>query len=347
MDGRNDDGKKNMVNFYGDTKSSVLQQLRDYQNSLESNVHLDKTTAFAHYAQQWYEDYETHVEPSTYSSYGYTLRILTGHFGNRKLGDIVTADINRFLTKRVKDKCSASQISKCRTMLIQIFDSAESNNLILRNPARRSKIPRNLGGGQVTTREAFTTDEVSRMMVGLPNNLLGNSIRLMLCTGLRTQEVLALTPNDIAKNGSAVVVNKAIKTVNGVPTLGKPKSARSNRTVPVPTAYHQVACNLRGTDDGNHVLWKGNSTEGLTPVGTFRRQFYRALATVDGVTKRSPHCCRHSYVTWLQANGTPMELIARLAGHSDIATTDGYLHTTLETLSGAVIDLHWEGGDAS
>ena len=57
---------------------------------------------------------------------------------------------------------------------------------------------------------------------------------------------------------------------------------------------------------------------------------------VGQVRKLSPHCCRHTYVTMLQANGVPMETIAALTGHSDIKTTEGYLHQSADTLAKAV-----------
>ena len=38
----------------------------------------------------------------------------------------------------------------------------------------------------------------------------------------------------------------------------------------------------------------------------------------------------------LQANGVPMETIAALTGHSDIKTTEGYLHQSADTLAKAV-----------
>ncbi len=50
----------------------------------------------------------------------------------------------------------------------------------------------------------------------------------------------------------------------------------------------------------------------------------------------SPHCCRHTYVTMLQAGGVPMETIAALTGHADIKTTEGYLHQSAPALAKAV-----------
>ena len=75
--------------------------------------------------------------------------------------------------------------------------------------------------------------------------------------------------------------------------------------------------------------------------------YYKTLETVPGVRKLTPHCCRHTYITRLQAKGVPMEFIARLAGHSDIMTTDGYAHTSLTTLAEAVSALDAKEGETN
>ena len=61
-----------------------------------------------------------------------------------------------------------------------------------------------------------------------------------------------------------------------------------------------------------------------------------ALEKVPGVRRLSPHSCRHTYVSALERCHVPMEMIARLTGHSDIRTTDRYLHIDDRTLQDAV-----------
>ena len=73
-------------------------------------------------------------------------------------------------------------------------------------------------------------------------------------------------------------------------------------------------------------------------------RFHTALKNVGQVRKLSPHCCRRTYVTMLQANGVPMETIAALTGHSDIKTTEGYLHQSADTLAKAAEVLQRQGG---
>lgn len=336
MDGYTEDGKRKRVRFSGATKGEVLQKIREYKNLAEEHVHLDKSVTFGSWADQWYEDYRSQVQPSTYSSYRYTLTILKREFSDKPLCDILPLHINRFQDKLLKVPYSMSQISKCRAMLVQIFDAAAGNGLISRNPARYAKRPRTLDLDQENKKDAFTKDEERKLLADLPHDLLGYSIRLLLGTGIRVQELLALQIQDIAEDGSSVSVNKAIKTVDGIPTVGPPKSKRGIRTIPIPSAFQESAIYLR-THGGSPYIWSvPHSTTPCYSVGNFRRRYYRAIKAVGGVRCLPPHCCRHTYVTRLQENGVALELIARLAGHSSIITTDGYAHTSQKTLLSAV-----------
>ena len=123
--------------------------------------------------------------------------------------------------------------------------------------------------------------------------------------------------------------------VDGHPMLGPPKSKRSKRIIPVPEIYRLYAKTIR-EEGGQAFIWTSTRDSLLYSVGTFRKLFYRELEKIQGVRKLSPHCCRHTYVTMLQANGVPMETIAALTGHSDIKTTEGYLHQSADTLVKAV-----------
>lgn len=148
-------------------------------------------------------------------------------------------------------------IRKCRAMLIQIFDAADSNGLVLRNPARKTKTVRSKQNGfrgEHKEKDAFTEREVTRLIGALPDDLLGNSIRTLLCSGMRVQELLALRPEDISEDGSVIHVEYAVKMVNGVPQLGPPKSARSRRVIPIPEQFRPYVRYLR-EHSGAPYVW--------------------------------------------------------------------------------------------
>ena len=336
MDGYTNDGKKKVLYFSGKTKAAVLQKMKEYRRLVETeDIHIDKDLLFDNWADSWYADYESEVQPSTYASYKYTLKILKEYFSGMKLVDIRLLNINQFQDFLQKKAYSVSQISKCRAMLIQIFDAAIDNDVLARNPARSAKkLKMQTEEYKMRKKDSFTDEEIEILMANLPHDLLGHSIRFLIGTGIRVQELLALREDDISPDGSSVHISHAIKMVNGIPTMGPPKSKAGIRTVPIPKDYQGSACFLR--KEGRYTLiWKG-SEGNYYSVGTFRRRFYRALHEIDGVRLLSPHCCRHTYVTRLEARGVSLDRIARLVGHSNIRTTTGYDHTRLETLAETV-----------
>lgn len=62
------------------------------------------------------------------------------------------------------------------------------------------------------------------------------------------------------------------------------------------------------------------------------RLVVRYLGEVTTATKRSPHVLRHSFATSLLNNGACIEAIRKLLGHSDLAATQVYTHTSMEGL---------------
>lgn len=344
MDGYAEDGKKNIINFTAPTKGEVQRMIKNYwfeRDDLPDTAATPKKkkTPFSHWADSWYSDYQSQVQPSTYGNYKYTLKLLKNYFGSTPIEDIKVMDVNKFHNYLMESALSKSYISKCRAMLIQIFDFAEANELISSNAARKSKAVKNRSSyfdyEAESKKDAFSDEEQILLKKNLSDNMTGHTIRVMLGTGTRTQEVLALMPSDIADDGSIISITKAIKMVNGVPELGPPKSVKGKRIIPVPEDYRPDALYLK-QHAGKPYVWTSKRDNGLFDVGSFRRRYYREIKKIAGVRTLSPHCCRHTYVSNLEKRGVPMEQIARLAGHSRISTTDGYLHTDITTLSKAV-----------
>ena len=336
MDGYKPNGKKNIISVTAPTKAEAQQKLRQYLADKESGQVVHDVMSFEQWAEIWYKDYEGQVQPSTYSAYRYTLNSLINEFGSYKINEVKLIDVNRFLKNLNNKGFSRSLQTKCKAMLIQIFNAAEANDLILKNPALHAKCSRTWDLEEGKKKDSFTEEEVKLLMEELPDDLLGNSIRVMLISGIRTQELLALTPGDIEPDGSVIHITKAVKMVAGKAELGVPKSKRGFRDIPVPESYRKYAVSMR-EQGGRIYIWMAIRKENLlVAVGTFRRQYNKLMDSIPGVRRLTPHCCRHTYITRLQARGVPMEVIARLAGHSDINTTDGYTHTSLDTLAGAV-----------
>jgi integrase/recombinase XerC len=74
-------------------------------------------------------------------------------------------------------------------------------------------------------------------------------------------------------------------------------------------------------------------TSDLKP--TYRKYIYRiTVKYLSEITtgKRSPHMLRHAFATHLLDNGVKIEYLKELLGHSTIASTQHYTHSSIEHL---------------
>lgn len=333
MIGYNEEGKRVIKSFTASTKGEVQQIIKQYLEEQADRKEAVKNIPFSEWADTWYKDLRTEVEVSTYWSYSFTLLKLKNYFKDKPIQEIKQIDINRFLDELTEQNLSKSVISKCKSMLVQIFTYAVNNDIIKKNPAvlaKKIKMPK----GCVYKKDAFTPDEIQIIREQAPDDLMGHSIKTLLGTGMRLQELLALNKNDISPDGRYVTVNKAVKMVDRQPELGKTKSERGNRVIPVRKEYRQDVLYLREHSGDKHI-WTSQRENGLFTIEEFRNRYKTVMKHIP-VTYRSPHCCRHTYITYLQSQKVPMDIIGALVGHSDATTTLGYTHLSTETLSGVI-----------
>ena len=253
MDGFQSDGRRKYKSFYAKTQKEVKQKARAYQDAKAEGIEVDVVYYFDEWADLWFESHKDNIMPTTQENYQYTLRILKAAFPHKKIRDIKPFDIEMMLKKLRRDGRSTSCLTQCRGMMYQIMNKAEANDLIRKNPVRFAEKMRYRE--PVKRKDAFTAEEVSILMERLPENRIGLSIRLMLGTGMRTQELLALEPHHIELDGSAIHIEQAVTMEKGTAVIGSPKSHDSYRTIPVPKSLQWCAIALRATD--KKFVWQG------------------------------------------------------------------------------------------
>lgn len=86
-------------------------------------------------------------------------------------------------------------------------------------------------------------------------------------------------------------------------------------------------------------------TEKGNPV--YEKLIYRVVkSNLDKVTsldKKSPHVLRHTYATHLLNKGADLNAVKELLGHSSLAATQIYTHTTFEKLHSIYKQAHPRG----
>ena len=322
MIGYKDNGKPDYKSVYGKTKKEAREKLKVFLDERSSGIDTSHNYNFSNWADIWFEHHQDNITATTQENYRYTLRILKDYFGVRQLTDIKAYDVEVFLKVLRKEERSDSCLAQCRGMLYQIFHKAEANDLVRKNPVRfadkmRSREP-------TKRKEAFTAEEVKLLMEKLPKDRIGISIRLLLGTGMRSQELLALEPRHIAEDGSLIQIRQAVNMVKGTATVGQPKSRDSYRDVPIPPNLRWCAIQLRTTN--RTFVWEAGKKDQPCNPSYFRDKFKAAIGEIEGVRVLTPHSCRHTYVSQLQALGVDLPTIQSIVGHADIDMTQHYLH---------------------
>lgn len=85
----------------------------------------------------------------------------------------------------------------------------------------------------------------------------------------------------------------------------------------------------------------------LTPEGGrlypefVERAVKEEMGSVKGITgRKSPHVLRHTVASELLEDGTDLNSIKELLGHSSLAATQVYTHSTIERLKNVYINAH-------
>ena len=322
--GYKSDGKPDRKYFYGKTQKEVKEKVEQWKQTSKQRGASDllkKEYTFIEWSNFWFENHKSEITPTTQDHYKYTLRILQDYFGKKPISEFLAYDIELFLKAMRQEGRSDSYRSTCRGLLHHIFRKAAANRLIDHNPVAladkmKSKDP-------VKKKESFTAEEVKLLMAGLPMDRIGMSIRLMLGTGMRGQEILALEPRHIEEDGSIIYIEQAINMVKGTAYVGRPKSNDSYRQIPVPPSLRKFALALR--DTGKKYIWEvGKQGQPCNP-SHFRDEFKKAIRKVEGVRVLTPHSCRHTYVSQMQALGVDLQTIQSIVGHADVDMTKHYL----------------------
>ena len=331
MDGYNPDGTRKYKSFSAPRLEQAKKMKLDYEKKKAAGVLTSKDYSFEEWADIWYEHHKQRISPTTQEHYSYTLRNLKMHFGKKRLDEIKAYDIEQYLMKLIRDGRSGSTVAQSRGILYQILNMAVANDILIKNPvAHAAKIRR----PAQKTKDSYTADEVKRMMNELPDDRIGWSIRLLLATGMRTQELLALEPRHIAKDGSSINIAQAVVMEKGTASIGPTKTNDSVRTVPVPELVRYCARNLRDTD--KMYIWEAGKKNSPCNPSYFRKQFRQALGAMEGMRILTPHCCRHTYVTQLLALGVDPKTIQALVGHADIDMTLYYAHAQESSKQAAI-----------
>lgn len=147
------------------------------------------------------------------------------------------------------------------------------------------------------------------------------AFEMLYWCGIREGELLALTPADFDFDKKTLRINKSYQRLHGEDVITSPKTAKSNRVIPMPDFLADEM------QDYIHRLYGAEEDSRIFPIT--KNYLYHEMqrgCKETGVKRIRIHDIRHSHVSLLYDLGFTPAAIADRMGHETIDITLRYTH---------------------
>ncbi len=344
--GTKPDGKPNIKQFSGKSEAIVKKKLKEFKKSTDfAEKHMPSNDTVQSYFSMWLQEYQYNkLKPSSFDRLESTVNNhIIPNIGGMKM-DKVTRDHVQSLVNQLykKEKLSYSSVKKVYVALNSCYNHALIADVIKKNPCIGITLP----SQSERTKEVLplSADEVERLKAelvatkpsGEPMYYYGNAYLLILNTGLRMGEALALCWEDVDFEGKTITIEKnhilskkrdeSGNTVGGyeLQKQDSTKTASGNRTIPMNRSAESALLALKENNTTPYVIV--NSRQHNVLPSNFERTFHR-ISQNAGIGQYGVHALRHTFASMLFRNHVDVKIVSQLLGHSSVKITyDTYVH---------------------
>lgn len=234
------DGTRVRRAVYGKTRKDVADQLAVLIAKTKAGLPLAvESWTIDRFAEHWLEHIvEPRLRPSTLSSYRETLRLhVLPTLGRTHLRALTPTLIRTLLANKAGDGLGARSVQIIHSTLRTMLSEAVREELIERNVAAVVRPP----SVERVEVQPWSTEEASRFLAASADHRLHALFAVGVALGLRKGELLALRWDDVDLEGGVLHVRQNVQRLPEIGLVfGPPKSNKSRRTIPLPTASAKV-----------------------------------------------------------------------------------------------------------
>ena len=184
--------------------------------------------------------------------------------------------------------------------------------------------------------EVYTKEEVQKILeyTTTHRDAVNDSITILLITGMRVGEVVALQHDDLEPKKMCISVNKTESRLTD--ETGKvhlfvgatTKTEAGERKVYLPKQYQFLIYQLSNNSKSTEYVFMNKGKRMIT--NTVRNRL-RKICKELGIKYRSPHKIRKTYATKAYDSGVAESIIIAQMGHTDIKTTKQFYYRNRAT----------------
>lgn len=145
-------------------------------------------------------------------------------------------------------------------------------------------------------------------------------IELLYTTGMRRSELIGLKLSDVNIEGKQIKVLGKRNKERYIPLL--------DNTIVLVKQYLEHRKKLNSQEENLILTQKGSPLYDSLVYRIVKQH----MTLVSSKEKRSPHVLRHAFATHLLDEGSDLNTVKELLGHSSLASTQVYTHTSLDRL---------------
>lgn len=311
------------VRFRGKTCREVDQKILEYNAEQQHGRKVEII------ADEWYWQHIEKISVSTGKVYRFAVKRIKDYFAGRPAGDVKPIDCQRYILNIESKGYAKNTVQIELSVLKQIFAHAVLSGDIDVSPATEVSHSRHL---PKTTRKALTAEQ-ERLVDECRSGdwwLLG---MMLLYTGCRRGELLALTWQDIDRQAGVIHITKKINYAYG--NTGRLenhlKSENGKRDIPLLAPLAAVLPRRRigkifTNKDGDYLtasqfgkVWQ----DYCRAAGLMEWQYNESGHPVE-IPAITPHCFRHSFATLLYEAGIDPKAAAEFCGDTEQVIRDVY-----------------------
>lgn len=326
---------------YGKTRAIVKAKLNELRSKQEQGLKVAKASMpMKVHLKQWLELTRPSLRESTYEGYAIMVnRYLIPRLGHIRLDGLSPEQINDTWVRMRTDGISESIIEHCHSRLATALIYAMKRKWRNDNPLAFVHKPK------VETKAArsFSQEETTAILNTAKSEFNGDYyaiIHTALHTGMRRNELLALTWRDVDVDLGTINVTKSMDRRKGKTTTHKPKTDKGIRLVTLPPASSIFLRELRQQQevDGLFFGYKVNPDSNVFIRRTGEPLLPRAVSNGFKVIaeragypglKYHFHESRHTHATLMLEQGVHPKIVQERLCHEDIETTlNTYSHVS-------------------
>ena len=329
--GIKEDGRPKYKNIYAKTIRELEEKAAAFKQELEKGIIVDDDgLTVAAWARKWLEVYKHGREYNTMESYNGTINThIIPALGHYKLRDLKAHHIQEMINERAAAGLTRT-LELITGALNQMLKQAIKNEYIYKNAAADIVLPKI----DKPKKRSLTEQEKAQVTSADLDDKAKAFVFMLLYTGVRRGEALALTTNDIDLENKTIEINKNLIFVGNRPVIkNSPKTDAGNRIIPIPDVLYNLLIKYLPTLQNIFIF---PSAKNVPMSESAFRRFWEKIIIIlnlpaDDIT---PHIFRHTYATTLYYAGIDVKTAQYLLGHASIRITlDIYTHLEAENNS--------------